>query len=103
MNYFTCNRVENCFSKTAVFQYRLSFKINDLFLNQFEQVGIVKCYRNFPRPYFNINLPDGTAVKGVMSDVALKVIFPFEAAEESKKIFEQLLITIVCKCQSAKE
>jgi hypothetical protein len=48
-------------------------------------------------------LPDGTAVKGVMSDVALKVIFPFEAAEESKKIFEQLLITIVCKCQSAKE
>lgn len=103
MNYFTCNRVENCFSKTAIFQYQLNVKIDEFLLDQFQQVGIVKCQRNFPRPYFTIVLPDGTAIKGVLSDVALKVIFPFEAAEASKEVFEQLLISIVCQCQIAKE
>lgn len=103
MNVFTCNRVENCFSKTAIFQYQVHFKIDDRFLSRFEQVGIVKCHRNFPRPYFNITLPDGTAIKGILNDVVLKVIFPFEDAERSQKNFEQLLDSIVRKCQNVKE
>ncbi len=103
MNVFTCSRVENCFSKTTVFQYLLRFKIGDQFLNQFESISRVKCYRNFPRPYFTIALPDGTAIKGVLGDVALKVIFPVETAETSKEKFEQLLISIAYQYEKAKE
>ena len=103
MNHFICQRVENCFSKTAVFQYQLPVKMGDEFLQQFERVGNVRCRRDFPRPYFNIALSDGTAVKGVLNDVALKVIFPLVTADDSKASFEQLLISIVVQCQSVKE
>jgi hypothetical protein len=103
MNYFECNRVENCFSGTAVYQYRLNFKINDSFLGQFAGIGTVKCRCDLPRPYFNVTLTDGTQVKGVISDIALKVIFPPENAEQCKTSFEELLTRIIRQHQVGKE
>ena len=79
------------------------FKINDEFLQHFDQIGSVRCRRDFPRPYFNITLLDGTVIKGVLNDVALKVTFPMITADDSKVNFEQLLISIIVQCQSVKE
>lgn len=103
MNDFDCQRVENCFSKTALFQYGLSFKIDDSFLSQFEQVGKITCYRKFPRPYFKIFLSDGTEVKGVLSDISLKVSFQPATSEKSKALFEQLLTQFIRKHLMNKE
>lgn len=103
MKVFECQRVENCFSKTALFQYGLPFKIDDPFLSQFEQVGNITCYRKFPRPYFKIFLSDGTEIKGVLSDTSLKVIFLPETSEKSKALFEQLLTQFVREHLMSKE
>ena len=103
MSDFICKRVQNCFSKTSIYQYRLNFKIDDRFLQQMEEIGTVKCHRNFPRPYFNISLPDGTEMKGVIGDVALKVVFPLASAAQSQIAFEQLLTEFVHRYQNGKK
>ena len=103
MSDFVCKQVQNCFSKTAIYQYRLNFKIDDRFLRQLEAAGTVKCQWNFPRPYFHVSLPDGTELKGVIGDVALKVVFPFASVGQSKIGFEQLLAEFVHIHQNGKE
>lgn len=96
MSRFECKKVENCFSGSAVFQYRLGFKIDDAFLNWLEKISATfKCRRDFPRPYFNATLTDGTQVKGVISDIALKVVYPENAATLNKAAFEKLLRSVI--------
>ncbi len=91
MNDFECSKVENCFSKTAIYQYHLNFKLDLRFISYFEEVGLVKCHINLPRPYFKATLLDGVEAKGVLGDVAMRVAFPFADFERQKEWFEEFL------------
>jgi hypothetical protein len=96
MSSFECKKVENCFVNSASFQYRLGFKVDDEFLNRLEKISATfKCRRDFPRPYFNATLADGTQVKGVIGDIVLKAVYPETDAVLSKEAFEQLLRLII--------
>lgn len=95
MNIYEVKKVENCISKSAVFQYRFSFKLTEEFINRFDKHTEITYHRNFPKPSFNITYPDGTKIIGVLRDVAFKAMFPVESAEESKNRFESILTVIV--------
>ncbi len=96
MSHFEGKKVENCFASSAVFQYRLDFKIDDEFLNWLEKISATfKCRRDFSRPYFNGTLADGTQVKGVIGDIALKVVYPDNDSAISKEAFEKLLRSMI--------
>ena len=91
MSLYEIKKVENCISKSSVYQYRFNFKLSEEFVNCFGNSAEVKFHRNFPKPSFNIIFPDGTKIIGVLHDVAFKVYFPPGSAEESKNSFESIL------------
>ncbi|MDR1658842.1 MAG: hypothetical protein LBR94_00685 [Desulfovibrio sp.] len=91
---FECKKLENCFASSAVYQYRSEKKVDEIFLNWLEPVSdSFLCRRDFPRPFFTAVLVDGTQIKGVIGDTAIKVIYPNGTAAESKEAFEKLLKT----------
>ena len=94
MNLYEIKKVENCISKSAVYQYRFSFKIDEDFINRFGSSAEIKVHKNFPKPSFNIAFTDGTKVIGVFRDVAFKVMYPLESTEECKDRFETILAEI---------
>ncbi len=91
MSNFECKKVENCFAGDMVFEYRLNFNIDDDFVEYIAKVAEIKVNRKFPRPFFNAVWPDGTKAKGVLGDVAVKVIYPPETVDKSKADFETFL------------
>jgi len=95
MSLYEIKKVENCISKSAVFQYRFNFIVTEEFINEFKNPAEIKYHRNFPKPSFNIIYPDKTKIIGVLRDVAFKAFFPLESAEESKKNFDSILSGIV--------
>ena len=96
MSHFECKKVENCFVSSAVFQYQLSFNIDEDFLSRLEKISSTfKCRRDFFRPYFNATLADGTQIKGVIGDIALKVVYLDNDSAISRDAFEELLRSII--------
>ncbi|HEY3423637.1 MAG TPA: hypothetical protein VGL27_02480 [Negativicutes bacterium] len=91
MNNFECKKVENCFGGMVAFEYRLSFKIGEPFLDCLRPVAQVQCRHDFPRPFFQAVWPDGLKVKGVLGDVVVKAIYPPANTDGSKVMFENLL------------
>ena len=95
MNFYEVKKVENCISRSSVFQYRFNFKFTEDFMKMFEPAAELKIHRNFPKPSFSLIFPDGTKITGVFKDVAFKAMFPLERAEMSKNNFEKLLTEVV--------
>ncbi len=95
MSLYEIKKVDNCISKSAVFQYRFNFKFTEEFINRFEKNADIIIHKNFPKPSFSITYQDGTKIIGVLRDVAFKAMFPAESADESKKRFESVLTEIV--------
>lgn len=91
MKQYEFKKVENCFSSSHVYEYRLTFKTEEEFLECFNAIGSIKYYRNFPRPCFQATLKDGTTVKGVIADWVIKVSFPDNDPQGSKEHFEIFL------------
>lgn len=91
MKQYECKKVENCFSGSHVYEYRLAIKTTEEFLACFNAIGSIKYYRNFPRPCFHSTLFDGTTVKGIIADWVIKVRFPDNDPQGSKEYFEIFL------------
>ncbi|MDR1241169.1 MAG: hypothetical protein LBM00_00050 [Deltaproteobacteria bacterium] len=88
-----CKKLEDCFISRSAYHYRFEEKLGDAFVDWLEGVSSAcSCRRDFPRPFFNAALPDGTQVKGVLGDTVIKVVYPDGSAEESKTNFETLLM-----------
>ncbi|MDF2571296.1 MAG: hypothetical protein K0R55_2900 [Sporomusa sp.] len=88
-------KVENCFSGTNVYEYRLPIKVDDGFINCFSTYGSVKYFRNFPRPFFKADFADGIVVKGVLTDSVIKVSFPDQDPQGCKQKFDRLLEELI--------
>ena len=95
MKWYEYSKKENCFSGAHVYEYRLATKLNTELLSHFARYGSYKCHSNFPRPFFQLILPDGTSCKGVLNDNIIKVSFPDSAPAKSKTDFEILLTEIL--------
>ncbi|MDR1084527.1 MAG: hypothetical protein LBP22_06610 [Deltaproteobacteria bacterium] len=92
MSEFERKKLEDCFVSRAVYQYRLEKKIDEAFVSWLEKISLsCSCRRDLPRPYFNSTLADGTQIKGVLGDTAIKVVYPDTSAESSQKAFEEIL------------
>ena len=97
MKHFEWKKVENCFGGANVYEYRLTVRIDEALLDSFGSIGVLTCHRSFPRPFFQTILADGTAFKGVINDVIIKVSFPGVDAAENKNRFEKLLAELLEK------
>lgn len=95
MKGFECKRAENCFSQSAVYQYRMERRIDDAWLAGFEQYGTVQCQRNLPRPFFKIRFPDGVELKGIIGDLGFRAAFPPDQPAVHQANFEQKLRRIL--------
>ena len=91
MKQVECKKVENCFSGTHVYEYRLPSKAREEFIKGFAALGSIKYHKNFPRPFFQATLTDGTTIKGIIADSVIKVSFPNSNPQESKASFEIFL------------
>lgn len=100
MQYYECKKVENCFAGTNVYEYRLLVKLDEEFIEEFRLTGEVRCYRSFPRPFFQVAFSGGTTVKGIINDNIIKVVFP-NMLIETRQEFEMLLTEMIRKkyCQ----
>ena len=97
MKRFEWKKVENCFGGANVYDYRLAVKVDEALLAGFGIIGVLKCHRNFPRPFFQAILDDGTSFKGVITDSVIKVSFPAGDAQASKAKFDSLLTELLAK------
>ncbi|WP_371380657.1 hypothetical protein [Sporomusa aerivorans] len=97
MNHFKWKKVENCFGGANVYEYRLAVRIDEALLACFGGLGSLTCHRNFPRPFFQTTLADGTSFKGVINDSVIKVSFPDGDAATSKNSFDNLLAEMLAK------
>lgn len=95
MKQYEWKKVENCFSGTNVYEYRLPIKADEGFINHFCTIGSVKYFRNFPRPFFKADLADGITLKGVLADSVIKVSFPDQDPLGCKQKFEWLLEELI--------
>ncbi|MBP2663308.1 MAG: hypothetical protein H6Q71_1256 [Firmicutes bacterium] len=91
MQQYECKKVENCFSGAHIYEYRLTIKVKEEFIEGFADSSSIKYHRNFPRPCFQVELSDGTTIKGVISDTVIRVNFPASNPQESKANFEIVL------------
>lgn len=96
MQLYECKKVENCFSGTNVYEYRLTVKLDENFIEGFRLNGVIRYYKNFPRPFFQVTFSDGIAIKGIIDDNVIKVNFP-RASTEDQQNFEILLLEQICK------
>lgn len=99
MSLYEIKKVENCISKSSIYQYRFNFKLTEEFIKKIGNADEIKFHRNFPKPSFNITFPDGTKIIGVLHDVAFKVMFPLEAEEDCKNRLEIILTEITCNLE----
>ena len=97
MKRFEWKKAENCFGGANVYEYRLAAKVDEKLLAGFGTIGLLKCHRNFPRPFFQTILDDGTSFKGVIADSIIKVSFPDGDAQASKDKFDILLTELLAK------
>jgi len=93
--YFECKKAENCFSESQTYEYRLPCSMGEQFLNGLGAAGALTCRRQIRRPFFTLDLPGNTHVKGVIGDDLIKASFPSEGFEECKARFEELLVRLV--------
>ncbi len=91
MKMYECKKVENCFSGTHIYEYRLPFKVKEEIIECFGAFGSIKYHKNFPRPCFQVVTKSGTTIKGVITDNVIKVSFPTGNPQESKEHFELFL------------
>ncbi len=97
MKPYEWKKAENCFGGANIFEYRLAVKTDEVLITGLGAAGAVKYHRNFPRPFFQANLIDGTLVKGVIADSVIKVSFPQDDWESSKKQFESFLAELISR------
>lgn len=96
---FECRKAENCFGESQNYEYKLVCKADEQFLKDLGALGTLTCKRNFRRPFFVLDLPNKTHVKGVIGDGVIKASFPADRFTECKSDFEKILerlITLRC-------
>lgn len=91
MKKYECKKIENCFSGTHIYEYRLPLKVKEEIIECFGAFGSIKYYTNFPRPCFQVVTKNGTTIKGVITDSVIKVSFLAGNPQESKEQFELFL------------
>ncbi|HWR41705.1 hypothetical protein [Sporomusa sp.] len=95
MKQYEWKKAENCFGGSNIYEYRLAIKADEGFIECLSASGSIKYHRNFPRPFFQAILADGTAIKGVIADSVIKVSFPQGDWEGSKDRFEIFLAELI--------
>lgn len=95
MTQYEAKKVENCFGGSNIYEYRLGIRADERFLEAIGTIGTLKIFRNFPRPFFQTVLADGTTVKGVIADRIIKVNFATSNPAESKQKFEIVLAQLI--------
>ena len=88
---YQCRKKENCFSGAQVYEYRLLDGLNAALLEVLGAAGDLTVKKNFPRPFFQVVLEDGTVVNGILQDNVMKVVFPEADWQESRLRWEQWL------------
>lgn len=97
MKPYECKKVENCFSSSHMYEYRLPLKTREEVIEQLGKGGLIKYYKNFPRPSFQIQFVSGISIKGVIGDVVIRVSFPDADPLTSQENFEQFLTELLEK------
>jgi len=92
---FECKKAENCFSESQTYEYRLACSMGERFLNGLVEAGVLTCRRQIRHPFFTLDLPDHTHVKGVIGDELVKTSFPSEDFGACKARFEKLLERLI--------
>lgn len=103
MKHYECKKVENCFSGAHIYEYRLMMMADENLLESLSRIAVMKYYRNFPRPCFQATLADGTTIKGVIADAVIRVSFPDNHPENSKRNFETLLENLLIQQAADRE
>lgn len=97
MKHYEAKKLENCFSSSHVYEYRLPIAEKEEFLEGIAERGTIKCFKHFPRPCFQAVLADGTVIKGIMNEPIIKVVFPDSSPQISKERFEAFLARQLAK------
>lgn len=95
MTGFSCKKAENCFSASETYAYALTVPMDEGFIARLEKLGELQVKRNLRRPFFFLDLADGTEAKGVLDDDVMKVSFPANSLERSKAEFEAKLALLL--------
>ena len=97
MKPYECKKVENCFSSSHMYEYRLPLKTREEVIEELGKGGQIKYYKNFPRPSFQIQFASGISIKGVIAEVVIRVRFPDDDPLTSQENFEQFLTELLEK------
>lgn len=97
MKRYECKKIENCFTSSHMYEYRLPLKTAEEIIEQLGMNGQIKYFKNFPRPSFQIQFVSGITIKGVIADVVIRVSFPDTEPLTHQKIFEQSLTELLKK------
>lgn len=94
MSLFTCNKVEDCFDGSRIYEYHLFCSIERRFVEELGKAGVLEYYADFPRPFYRIFIKNEARemqVKGVTGDHVFKIIYSSKEPERQKAFFEALL------------
>ncbi len=97
MSSFEVEKIDNCYAHSQTFGYALQTAINDDLVSRLAELGELEINRKFRRPFFLLQLADGSEIRGALGDDRMKASFPDEKFEESKRHFEADLERILMR------
>lgn len=84
-----CQKVENCFANAQTYRYWLDGRVDEDVVKRLQFFGTSFVKRNLRRPFFRIEMEEGSQIKGMFGDDSIKVSYSTSDWEEEKEQWEQ--------------
>ncbi len=89
---FKCKKTNDCFENASTYEYMTEVKNNEI-LPELSSLGSCRTETKFRKPFFFIDMHDGTKLKGVLDSTVFKASF-FGDTDGRKTDFEAFLESI---------
>lgn len=81
-------KLEDCFDGSTIYSYEFDDVWTYKQIQSLEILGELSYYKDFPKPFFRVNVSGGMQIKGVEGENSCTVFFPKKGKEEMKEKLE---------------
>lgn len=78
MNILSMKKLDDCFDGSMIWEIELDEKITEEWIYGLSGKGKLEYFKDFPRRFFRVFLPDGSQAKGVLDEDSFTFIGSFE-------------------------
>ena len=78
-------KIQDCFDGSLEFLFVFDSAIDENFIKNFSNLGLLEYFSDFPKPFFRVRTDAGMQIKGVLGETTFRVIFPRAGGEVERQ------------------